>query len=51
LKEGNIIKKKDLLIVRSQEQGIFVSEINKVLGKKLIKDMKKFDNFLFKYLI
>ena len=51
LKEGNIIKKKDLLIVRSQGQGIFASEINKVLGKKLIKDMYKFDNLLFKYLI
>ena len=51
LKEGNIIKKKDLLIVRSQGQGIFASEINKVLGKKLIKDMYKFDNLLFKYFI
>lgn len=48
LKKNNRIKKKDLLIVRSPEKGIFGSEINKILGKKLIKNVKKFDNLLSK---
>ena len=40
------MKKKDFfLIVRSQENGIFASNINKVIGKKLIKNISKFDNF------
>ena len=46
LKKGYKLKKKDLLIVRSQENGIFASSINKVIGKKLIKNVNKFDNFL-----
>ena len=45
LKKGHKIKKKDFLIVRSQENGIFASSINKVIGKKLIKNINKFDNF------
>lgn len=51
LKKGYKIKKNDLLIVRSQEEGILVSEIDRVLGKKLVKNIKRFDNFLFKDLI
>ena len=51
LKKGYKIKKSDLLIVRSPEQGIFASEIKKILGKKLIKNVNKFDNLLFQDLI
>ena len=46
LKKGYKIKNNDLLIVRSQEPGIFISEINKVIGKKLNKNINKFDNLL-----
>ncbi len=46
LKKGHKIKKKDFLIVRSQEDGIFASIINKVIGKKLKKNINKFDNIL-----
>lgn len=46
LKKGYKIKNNDLLIVRSQETGIFISEINKVVGKKLNKNINKFDNLL-----
>ena len=51
LKKGYKIKKNDLLIVRSQEEGILISEYDKVVGKKLINNINKFDNFLFKNLI
>ena len=51
LKLGSKIRNKDLLILRSPEHGIFATEIKKVIGKKLIKNLKKFDNLLFKHLI
>tara|TARA_Y100000389_G_C17469590_1_gene529103 strand:+ start:4373 stop:5380 length:1008 start_codon:yes stop_codon:yes gene_type:complete len=51
LKLGSKIKNKDLLILRSPEHGIFASEIKKVMGKKLTKNLKKFDNLLFEHLI
>lgn len=51
LKKGHKIKKNDLLIVRSQEEGILASEIDRVLNKKLAKNIKRFDNLLFKDLI
>jgi sialic acid synthase SpsE len=44
LKKGHKMNKKDFLIVRSQENGIFASNINKVIGKKLIKNISKFEN-------
>lgn len=46
LKKNYKIRNNDLLIVRSQEPGIFLSEINKVIGKKLNKNINKFDNLL-----
>jgi len=46
LKKGQKVKKNDLLIVRSQELGIFASDIKKVLGKKLAKKVNKFENLL-----
>ena len=46
LKKGQKVKKNDLLIVRSQELGIFASDIKKVLGKKLVKKVNKFENLL-----
>ncbi|MDA7604048.1 N-acetylneuraminate synthase family protein [Candidatus Pelagibacter sp.] len=48
LKKNDRIKKKDLLIVRSPEKGIFGSEVNRFLGKKLTKNVNKFDNLLLK---
>lgn len=51
LKSGYKIKKNDLLIVRSSEAGIYASKIHKILGKKLIKNIKRFDNLLLKDLI
>ena len=45
------IKKSDFLLVRSQEKGIEASKINKIKGKKLIKDVDKFDNLLLEDLI
>ena len=49
LKKDYKIKKSDLLIVRSPETGIYASEIKKVLGKKINKDINKFDNLLLEY--
>lgn len=46
LNTGHKIKKSDLLIVRSPENGIQASEIKKVLGKKINKKINKYDNFL-----
>lgn len=51
LKKGYKIKKKDLLIVRSPEKGIYLNEMHEILGKKLIKNVSKFDNLLKKDLI
>jgi sialic acid synthase SpsE len=49
LKKDYKIKKSDLLIVRSSETGIYASEIKKVLGKKINKDINKFDNLVLEY--
>ena len=51
LNSGYKIKKKDLLIVRSIKDGIFASEINSVIGKKLTKDINKYDNLILRDLI
>ena len=48
LKTGSKIKRKDLLMLRSSEPGTYASEIKKVLGKKLTKDVNRFDNLLSK---
>ena len=47
LKIGAKIKKENISILRSSEKGIFASDINKVIGKKLINNIKKFENLLF----
>jgi len=50
LKKGQKITKKDLLIVRSQQEGILVSEVDNVVGKRIKNNIKKYDNFSFKNL-
>ena len=47
LKIGKKIKRENISILRSPEKGIFASDINKVIGKKLINNIKKFENLLF----
>ena len=51
IKKGSKVKKNDLLIVRSKEQGLFASKFNIFLNKKLIKNIKKFENFELKHFI
>lgn len=51
MKKGEVIKKSDLLSVRSSEKGIFISEQKKFLGKKLSKNLNKFENLLPKDLV
>tara|TARA_B100000029_G_scaffold485968_2_gene539856 strand:+ start:293 stop:1300 length:1008 start_codon:yes stop_codon:yes gene_type:complete len=46
IKKDKRIKKKDLLMVRSQEKGIFASKLEMVLNKKLSKNVKKNENLL-----
>jgi sialic acid synthase SpsE len=45
---GRKIKRKDLLIVRSIDKGIFASDIDKILGKKLLINKKKYQLINFK---
>ncbi len=47
LKTGTKIKRENISILRSSEKGIFASDINKVIGKTLINNIKKFENLLF----
>ena len=51
MKKGEVIKKSDLLSVRSSERGIFISEQKKFFGKKLSKNLNKFENLLPKDLV
>lgn len=51
VKKGNKIKKKDLLMVRSEDKGIFASKLEIVLNKKLNKNVKKNENLLSQDLI
>lgn len=51
LKKGAKINNKDLLILRSQEVGIFASEKRKVLGKRVSESFAKFDNLLLNNII
>lgn len=51
IKKGSKVKKNDLLIVRSKEPGLFASKFKIFLGKKLIKNIKKFENFEPKHFI
>ncbi len=46
LKRGHKIKKNDFLKVRSLNRGIFISDLDKYLGKKLNQNMSKYDNLL-----
>ena len=46
IKKNKRIKKKDLLIVRSEEKGVLASKLEMVLDKKLTKNVKKNENLL-----
>ena len=46
IKKGQKLKKKDLIYVRSIDDGIHVSDIDIYLGKVLKKDKEKYSNFL-----
>ncbi len=48
MKKGEVLKKKNLLQVRSSEDGIFATEIRKILGKRIKKNIRKFQNLLTK---
>ena len=41
MKKGEILKKKNLLQVRSYEDGILATEIKKILGKRIKKNISK----------
>ena len=51
IKKDKRIKKKDLLMVRSQEKGIFASKLEMVLNKKLSKNVKKNENLFLEDLV
>lgn len=50
MKSGSILKKNLLLIVRSSKPGVFASDINKILNKKIISNVKKYDNLILDHL-
>jgi N,N'-diacetyllegionaminate synthase len=46
IKKGSKLNVKDLIFVRSVNEGIHASNLNKYIGKKLTRNKEKFSNFL-----
>ena len=51
LLRGNILKKEDIILFRSNKIGIFADDMKKVIGKKMKKNLKKNDQLFKKHLM